>query len=160
MHLVDLLAPECVEVTPDALRVGQEYACGLAVTACPREVSFDGWLAPLVLHDEVFDLTFHYHPQDTAAMKRQLQRNRAGHTSGRRFNRREGRADDPDALVAEEDISRLLDDLARGRERVLDLGFYLLLRANSRTALAERVERLYLGARPALAGRGGARHHL
>jgi hypothetical protein len=143
LHLVDLLAPECIEVMPDALRIGQEYACGLAVTACPREVSFDGWLAPLVLHDDVFDLTFHYHPQDTASMKRQLARNRAGHASGRRFNRREGRADDPDALVAEEDLSRLLDDLARSRERVFDLGFYLLLRANSREALAERVERLY-----------------
>jgi hypothetical protein len=135
LHLVDLLAPECLEVTPDTLRVGQEYACGLAVTACPREVSFDGWLAPLVLHDEVFDLSFHYHPQDTATMKRRLARNRAGHASGRRFNRREGRADDPDALVAEEDLSRMLDDLARSRERVFDLGFYLLLWANSRETL-------------------------
>jgi conjugal transfer ATP-binding protein TraC len=143
LHLVDLLAPECIEVMPDMLRVGQEYACGLAVTACPREVSFDGWLSPLVLHDDVFDLTFHYHPQDTASMKRQLARNRAGHASGRRFNRREGRADDPDALVAEEDLGRLLDDLARSRERVFDLGFYLLVHANSREALADRVERLY-----------------
>jgi hypothetical protein len=142
-HLVDLLAPECIEVTPDALRVGQEYTCGVAVTACPREVSFDGWLAPLLLHDEVMDISFHYHPQDTAAMKRQLSRNRAGHASGRHFNRREGRADHPDALVAEEDINRLLDDLARLKERVFDLGFYLLLRANSREALAERLERLY-----------------
>jgi hypothetical protein len=142
-HLVDLLAPECIEITPDALRIGQEYACGVAVTACPREVSFDGWLAPLLLHDEVMDITFHYHPQDTAAMKRQLARNRAGHASGRRFNRREGRADDPDALVAEEDINRLLDDLARLKERVFDVGCYLLLRAGSREALAERVERLY-----------------
>ena len=128
---------------PYALRIGQEYVCGLAVTACPREVSFDGWLAPLVLHDDVFDLTFHYHPQDTASMKRQLARNRAGHVSGRRFNRREGRADDPDALVAEEDLSRLLDDLARSRERVFELGFYLLARANSREALIDRVERLF-----------------
>ncbi len=143
LHLVDLLAPECIEVTPDALRVGQEYACGVAVTACPREVSFDGWLAPLFLHDDVLDITFHYHPQDTAVMKRQLRRNRAGHASGRRFNRREGRSDDPDMLVAEEDITRLLDDLARHKERVFDLGFYLLLRASSREALAERVERLY-----------------
>jgi hypothetical protein len=143
LHLVDLLAPECIEVMPDLLRIGQEYACGLAVTACPREVSFDGWLTPLVLHDDVFDLTFHYHPQDTASMKRQLARNRAGHASGRRFNRREGRADDPDALVAEEDLSRLLDDLARSRERVFDLGFYLLVHASSREALTERVERLY-----------------
>ena len=142
-HLVDLLAPECIEVTPDALRIGQEYACGVAVTACPREVSFDGWLAPLLLHDEVMDISFHFHPQDTAAMKRQLARNRAGHASGRRFNRREGRADDPDALVAEEDINRLLDDLAHLKERVFDLGFYLLLRANNREALTERVERLY-----------------
>ena len=143
LHLVDLLTPEYLEVTPDALRVGQEYACGLAVTACPREVSFDGWLAPLVLHDDVFDLTFHYHPQDTASMKRQLARNRAGHASGRRFNRREGRADDPDTLVAEEDLSRLLDDLARSRERVFDLGFYLLVRASNREALSDRVQRLY-----------------
>src|SRR5204862_7566864 len=142
-HLVDLLAPECIEVAPDALRIGQQYACGVAVTACPREVSFDGWLAPLLLHDEVMDISFHFHPQDTAAMKRQLARNRAGHASGRRFNRREGRADDPDALVAEEDLSRLLDDLARSRERVFDLGFYLLVRANSREALADRVDRLY-----------------
>ena len=143
LHLVDLLAPEGIEVTPDALRIGQEYACGLAVTSCPREVSFDGWLAPLVLHDDVFDLTFHYHPQETASMKRQLARNRAGHASGRRFNRREGRADDPDALVAEEDLSRLLDDLAQSRERVFDLGFYLLVHASSREALADKVERLY-----------------
>jgi type IV secretory pathway VirB4 component len=100
-------------------------------------------LSPLVPHDDVFDLTFHYHPQDTASMKRQLARNRAGHASGRRFNRREGRADDPDALVAEEDLGRLLDDLARSRERVFDLGFYILVRANSREALADRVERLY-----------------
>jgi Helicase HerA, central domain len=143
LPLVDVLAPECLDVTPDAVRIGQEYACGLAVTACPREVSFDGWLSPLFLHDEVMDISFHYHPQDGAAMKRRLSRNRAGHASGRRFNRREGRADDPDALVAEEDINRLLDDLARSRERVFDLGFYLFLRASSREALAERVARLY-----------------
>ena len=160
LHLVDLLAPECIEVTPDALRIGQEYACGVAVTACPREVSFDGWLAPLLLHDEVMDISFHYHPQDTAAMKRQLARNRAGHASGRRFNRREGRADDPDALVAEEDINRLLDDLAHLKERVFDLGFYLLLRASSREALNRPARAPLLRPRPALAGRGGAPGHL
>ncbi len=143
MHLVDLLAPECIEITPDAVRIGQEFACGVAVTACPREVSFNGWLAPLLLHDEVMDISFHYHPQDTAAMKRQLARNRAGHASGRRFNRREGRADDPDTLVAEEDINRLLDDLAHLKERVFDLGFYLLLHASSRETLNARLERLY-----------------
>ncbi len=142
LPLVDLLSPECVEITPDAVRIGQEYACGLALTTCPREVSFDGWLAPLLLHDGVMDIAFHYHPQDTATMKRQLQRHRAGHRSGRQFNQRQGRADDPDALVAEEDISRLLNDLARTRERVLDLGWYILLRATGRNHLPEYRRRL------------------
>src|SRR5260221_7627328 len=137
LHLVDLLAPECIEITPDALRIGQDYACGIAVTACPREVSFDGWLAPLFLHDEVLDISFHYHPQDTAAMKRQLQRNRAGPVSGRRLKPREGRPDDSDELCAQEDLTRILDDLARNRERGVDLGFYLLLRASNRQGLAE-----------------------
>jgi len=143
LPLVDLLAPECLEITPEALRIGQEYATGIAVTACPREVSFDGWLAPLFLHDEVMDIAFHFHPQDTATMKRQLQRYRAGHVSGRRFNQRQGRADDPDTLVAEEDLSRLLDDLARHKERMFDLGFYILARANQRDSLTERVERIF-----------------
>jgi hypothetical protein len=141
-HLVDVLAPDCIEVMADAIRIGQEYACGIAVTTCPRDVSFEGWLAPLFLHDEVLDMAFHYHPQDTASMKRQLRRMRAGHTSGRRFNQRQGRSDDPDTLVAEEDLTRMLDDLARARERVLDLGFYLLVRAGQRETLAERVERI------------------
>jgi len=142
LPLADLLAPACIEITPEAVRVGQEYACGLALTTCPREVTFDGWLAPLFLYDEVMDIAFHYHPQDSATMKRQLQRHRAGHLSGRRFNQRQGRTDDPDTLVAEEDISRLLDDLARHRERVFDLGFYVLVRASSLAQLVERWERI------------------
>jgi hypothetical protein len=141
-HLVDVLAPDSIEVTPDSIRIGQEYACGIAVTTCPREVSFEGWLAPLFLHDEVMEIAFHYHPQDTASMKRQLRRLRAGHASGRRFNQRQGRSDDPDTLVAEEDLTRMLDDLARVRERVLDLGFYILARAGQRQTLSERVERI------------------
>jgi hypothetical protein len=142
-HLVDLLAPESIQVTPDTLQIGKEYACGIAVTDYPREVSFAGWLAPLFLHDEIVDITFHFHPQDAATMKRQLQRNRAGHVSGRRFNAQQGRADDPDALVAEEDINRLLGDLARNTERMLDLGFYMLVRAASQQSLEARTERIF-----------------
>src|SRR5258708_17053513 len=46
-------------------------------------------------------------------------------------------------MVAVDDITRMLDDLALHNELVFYLGFYLLLRASSREALAERVERLY-----------------
>src|SRR6266566_3620973 len=70
-HLADLLAPASVEVTRESMRLEDEYARGIAVTNFPREVS-PGWLAPLLLHDEITEIVFHVHPQDNAAMLRQL----------------------------------------------------------------------------------------
>jgi hypothetical protein len=72
-HLADLLAPASVEMTRDAVCLEGEYARAPAVTCFPREVS-SGWLAPLLLHDDIADIVFHLHPQNNATMLRQLLR--------------------------------------------------------------------------------------
>jgi Helicase HerA, central domain len=142
LHLADLLAPSSVEVSRDALCVEDEYVRGIAITAFPREVSVGGWLAPLLLHDGIVELVFHFHPQDSSAMLRQLKRRRAGYTSTRHFNQRQGRLDDPELDVAQEDVMTLLGQVASGEERLFDLGFYVLVRASDRHTLDERTERM------------------
>jgi Helicase HerA, central domain len=142
LHLADLLAPASVEVSRDALCVEDEYVRGIAITAFPREVSVGGWLAPLLLHDEIADVVFHFHPQDSSAMLRQLKRRRAGYTSTHHFNQRQGRLDDPELDVAQEDVLTLLGQVASGEERLFDLGFYVLVRASDRHTLNERSERM------------------
>src|SRR5260370_22831442 len=140
-HLADLLAPASVEVTRDALCLEGEYARALAVTCFPREVS-PGWLAPLLLHDDIIDIVFHLHPQDNTAMLRQLLRRKNTYQSSRRVNLRRGRLDDPEIQVAEQDVDGLISQLASGEERLFELGFYIIVRAADRYSLDERTARL------------------
>ncbi len=153
-HLADLLAPASVEVTRESMRLEDEYARGIAVTNFPREVS-PGWLAPLLLHDEITEIVFHVHPQDNAAMLRQLLRRKNEYQSSRRVNERRGRMEDPEMQVAEQDVDTLISQLASGEERVFDVGFYVIVRASDRRSLDERTDRmmavlrnLFLVARP------------
>ena len=127
-HLADLLAPASVEVTRDAICLEGEYARALAVTGFPREVS-PGWLAPLLLHDDIADIVFHLHPQENASMLRQLLRRKNIYQSSRRVNLRQGRLDDPETQVAEQDVDGLISQLASGEERIFELGFYVIVRA-------------------------------
>jgi hypothetical protein len=153
-HLADLLAPASVEVMRDAICLEGEYARALAVTCFPREVS-PGWLAPLLLHDDIADIVFHLHPQENASMLRQLLRRKTIYQSSRRVNVRQGRIDDPETQGAEQDVDGLISQLASGEERIFELGFYVIVRASDPHSLQERTERmmavlgnLFLVARP------------
>lgn len=142
LRLADLLAPGSLHEEHDGLRVDDEWVRGIAVTAFPREVSTGGWLAPLFLLDELVDLCFHLHPQDQAAMMRQLKRRRVGYASSRTFHRQQGRLADPELEVAHHDVARLMNQLVTGSERLFELSFLLLVRAPTRQVLEERSERL------------------
>ncbi len=153
-HLADLLAPASVEVTRDAICLEGEYVRTLAVTGFPREVS-PGWLAPLLLHDDIADIVFHMHPQENGTMLRQLLRRKNIYQSSRRVNLRQGRIEDPETKVAEQDVDGLISQLASGEERIFELGFYIIVRATDLHSLDARTERmlavlrnLFLMARP------------
>ncbi|HVU68421.1 MAG TPA: DUF87 domain-containing protein, partial [Ktedonobacteraceae bacterium] len=142
LRLADLLAPASITEERDALRIDDEYVRTLVVTAFPREVSTGGWLAPLLMLDEILDICIHLHPQNQAAMRRLLKRRRVGYASARSFNRHQGRLDDPDMDVAQNDVSRLMSQLASGGERMFEVSFLLVVRAPTKAALDERSDRL------------------
>ena len=155
LHIADLLAPASVEVTRDAICLESEYARALAITSFPREVA-PGWLAPLLLHDDIIEIVFHLHPQDNASMLRQLLRRKNAYQSSRRVNLRMGRMGDPEVAVAEQDVDMLIGQLASGEERIFDLGLYVIVRTSDKRSLDERTDRmlavlrnLFLVARPA-----------
>ena len=142
LRLADLLAPASITEERDALTVDGEWTRGIAVTAFPREVSESGWLAPLLMLDEVLDLSLHLHPQPHQVMMRQLRRRRVGYSSANRLNRDRGRLEDLEMGVAQSDATRLMSDLAAGQERIFEVSFLLLVRATSRATLDERSDRL------------------
>lgn len=145
VHLADLLAPGGIQEFRDALCVegtSEEWVRGIAVTAFPREVSTTGWLAPLLLHDDILEVVFHLHPQPGARVLRQLKRQRTGYASTKAFNRRYGRLDEPEMEVAQADVLRIMGKLASGEERIFEVSLFLLVRAPDRQTLAERCERI------------------
>jgi hypothetical protein len=142
LRLADLLAPAAIEEERDVLTIDGDLVRGIAVTAFPREVSSSGWLAPLLLHDEVLDIVMHLHPQDQGLMLRQLKRRRSAYATLRGFNRRTGRSEDPETEVAHHDVTRLMSQLASGGEGILETSLFLLVRAPNRALLDERSERV------------------
>lgn len=142
LRFADLLAPGSIEEFRDGLCIGGEWVRGVAITAFPREVALGAWLAPLLTHDELLECVFHIHPQPQAQVMRALKRRRTGYASTRSFNRRQGRSDDPEMDVAQNDVTRLMSKLASGDERAFEVSFFVLVRAPERAALDERTERV------------------
>jgi hypothetical protein len=142
LRLADLLAPASMVEERDALRIDDEYVRGISIIAFPREVTAGGWLAPLFMLDEVLEISLHLHPQNQATMMRLLKRRRVGYVSARLFNRKQGRLDDPDMDVAQNDVTRLMSELASGGERLFELSFLLVVRAPTKVALDERTDRI------------------
>ncbi len=142
LSLVDVLSPSGIEEQAHWLCVEEdEYVCGLAVVDFPREVAL-GWFAPLVLHDEISDVVLHIHPQSPAPMMRRLLRKRAEITASTRMNRRQGRLDDPDTQIALTDLEHAMTHLASGEEKILEVGLYILVRAQDLPTLKARTDRM------------------
>jgi len=141
LNLADLLAPASVEVTRDSICLEDEYACGIAITSFPREVTA-GWLAPLLLHDEIMEVVFHIHPQDNAVMLHRLMRRKNQYRASQQTNLRQGRLENPETHVAEQDVDALIGKLASGEERIFDVGLYLIVRAMDAPSLLARRDRV------------------
>jgi len=81
LPLPDLIAPSAVVEQPEYLIVEGEYLRNVVVTGYPREV-MTGWLAPLLSHDDLLDISFHIHAQHPAVVLRRFRRTAREQTPG------------------------------------------------------------------------------
>ncbi len=137
----DLVAPACIAVAPDLLRIEEEYARIITVHQLPRVVAA-GWLKPLMELDEPLCVSIHLHPLDQAVMVRRFRRRLTDYQSSRLAAGRAGQTLDPHIRLAESDVADLIERLVSGEERMLSLSMHLLVRAPSKRGLQERTERV------------------
>ncbi|GER88954.1 hypothetical protein KDW_31160 [Dictyobacter vulcani] len=140
-QLADLLAPAAVVVSPDLIKIEDEYARTIVVSHLPRLVA-PGWLKPLAELDEPMEVSFHLQPLNSAVVLQQFRRRQMEYQSSRLMAHRKGNEVDPNLKVAESDVDVLIDRLASGEERMLDLSMLVVLRGASRQELNERTERI------------------
>jgi type IV secretory pathway VirB4 component len=130
--------PDAVEVGSRSVHVGEEYAATLVVTGYPSEVGA-GWLEPILAYPGRVDVALHIEPVPPAVAAQRLRKQRGRLESSRRHDAANGRLDDPDVDAAAFDAAELATRLARGETRLLRLGLYLTVHADTEQELAQRV---------------------
>ena len=122
--------PDCVEVGPRALRVGEGWCRSFAIVGYPREVRH-GWLEPLTAHPSRLDIALHVEPVPAEIAANRLRRQLARLESGRRADAAKGRLADPEVEVAAADARELAAGLARGEQKLFRVGLYLTVHART-----------------------------
>ena len=129
-----------VQVNRNELRVDERLQRSLHLAKWPRSLA-PGFLQQLMSTGAPMDLALHLGPIPPAQAARQLEWQKVRFESARSLTLRRGKTLSPEAEIALEDISRLRDDVQRGRERLFNASLSVTLHANDSESLAELTQR-------------------
>jgi hypothetical protein len=136
-----VVAPQRVEEQPEWHTRDGEFYQILTVTALPRHVGA-GWLVPLTLSSEDVKVSYHVEPKSTENVKSKVQRRLTQVQSAIQHKAEKSRSDVQEEEYEREELERLLKDLIEGKTKLFDVAIYIEVRADSREALRESVERI------------------
>jgi type IV secretory pathway VirB4 component len=130
LELRDVIAPSALKVSPKELNLGEKVGRTLFVISYPRFVD-EGWFAPIINLDKVFNVSIFIHPVDTAKILRHFQKKVAEVQS--QISRREekGLVRDPSLDTAYQDLESLRDQLMQAQEHLFDVGVYITIFADN-----------------------------
>ena len=137
LELRDIIAPSALKISPKELNLGEKVGRTLFVISYPRFVE-EGWFAPIINLDKVFNVSIFIHPVDTAKILRHFQKKVAEVQSQIARREEKGLVRDPSLDTAYQDLESLRDQLMQAQEHLFDVGVYKIGRASCR----ERVLRL------------------
>ena len=134
LELQDVIAPAALKVSPKSLNVSGKLTRTFFVISYPRYLT-EGWFAPIVNLDKVFDISIFIHPVDTAKVLRQFQKKVAEVQSQMADRDKKGLVRDPTLDTAYQDLEKLRDDLVQAQEKLFDVGIYLTIYASDEDEL-------------------------
>ncbi len=133
---------ERVEVTVNRreMRVGGHLVRSLHLGRWPRALA-PGYLQGLMAAGVPMDLAVHLGPIPAEQAARTLEWQKVRFESALSLSLRRGRTMSPEAEIALEDVTRLRDEVQRGRERLFHTSLSLTLHARDEASLKEMTER-------------------
>jgi type IV secretory pathway VirB4 component len=130
LELRDVIAPSALKVTPKSINLGNKIIRTYFVISYPRYLT-EGWFAPIINLDKVFDVSIFIHPVDTARVLKQFQKKVAEVQSQINEREKKGFVRDPMLETAYQDLEKLRDDLMQAQEKMFDVGLYLSIYGES-----------------------------
>ena len=128
--------PVEVEINRRELRIGGGLTRSLHLGRWPRTLA-PGFLQALMNSGIPMDLSVHLAPISAEQAARTLEWQKVRFESARSLSFRKGRSLSPEAEIALEDVTRLRDEVQRGRERLFHSSLSLTLHANDHKSLKE-----------------------
>ena len=125
-----------VEINRRNLRIGGGLTRSLHLGRWPRTLA-PGFLQALMNSGIPMDLSVHLAPISAEQAARTLEWQKVRFESARSLSFRKGRSLSPEAEIALEDVTRLRDEVQRGRERLFHSSLSLTLHANDHKSLKE-----------------------
>jgi conjugal transfer ATP-binding protein TraC len=134
LKLQDILAPAALEISQKSIKIAGKTSRTFFIMSYPRFLN-DGWLAPIVNLDKVFDVGIHIHPIPTEKILNEFKKKVAEVQS--QINEREskGLVRDPILDTAYRDLEGLRDSLQQAQEKIFSVGLYLTIYAESEDEL-------------------------
>ncbi len=132
--------PVEVQLNQRHAQLGQRLARSLHLAKWPRSLA-PGFLQQLMATGAPMDIALHLGPIPSEQAARQLEWQKVRFESARSLSLRRGKTMSPEAEIALEDVSRLRDDVQRGRERLFHASLSLTLHAADAETLDELTQR-------------------
>ena len=137
---VDESIPVTVTVHRRAIRIGAHRTRSLHLSRWPRALAPD-FLQRLLATGVPLDLALHLAPIPAEQAARTLEWQKVRFESAQSLSLRRGRTLSPEAEIALEDVTKLRDQVQRGREQLFHTSLVITLYAPDAQALAERTQR-------------------
>ena len=122
------------------MRVGGSLVRSLHLGRWPRSLA-PGFLQGLMAAGAPMDLSIHVGPIPAEQAARTLEWQKVRFESAQSLSFKRGRTMSPEAEIALEDITRLRDEVQRGRERLFHTSLSITLHARDEAALKEMTQR-------------------
>ena len=136
----DEKSPVEVEIGRRDVRIGGHLTRSLHLGKWPRSLA-PGFLQGLMAAGAPMDLSVHVGPIPTEQAARTLEWQKVRFESAQSLSFKRGRTMSPEAEIALEDITRLRDEVQRGRERLFHASLSVTLHAKDEASLREMTQR-------------------
>ena len=132
--------PVEVEINRRDIRVGDRLVRSLHLGKWPRSLA-PGFLQGLMTAGAPMDLSIHLGPIPSEQAARTLEWQKVRFESAQSLSLKRGRSLSPEAEIALEDVTRLRDEVQRGRERLFYASLSVTLHARDEDSLKEMTQR-------------------
>ena len=137
---LDEETPVEVETGRRDMRIGGTIVRSLHLGKWPRSLA-PGFLQGLMAAGAPMDLSVHLGPIPTEQAARTLEWQKVRFESAQSLSFKRGRTMSPEAEIALEDVTRLRDEVQRGRERLFHASLSVTLHAKDEASLKEMTQR-------------------